>query len=89
MSKEAFLQAELGLQGKSFTTHTCAPHQKLHPKNPVGKKGHGEKSTHMLGFTQVPALDLQGFDFASSFASELRLASGFFFELRAELHLLR
>ena len=43
----------------------------------------------MLGFTQLSALDLQGFDFASSFAFELQLACGFFFELRAELHLLR
>ena len=43
----------------------------------------------MLGFTQVPALDLRGFDFAGSFASGLRLASGFSSELRAELHLLR
>jgi len=88
MLKEAYLHAGLGLQGKSFTTHMCAS-PKTPSQKPSGKKGHGEKSTHMLEFTQVLALDLQGFDFASSFASELQLASGFFFELRVELHLLR
>ena len=44
----------------------------------------------MLGFTQMPALDVRGFDFAGSFTSGLlRLAIGFSSELRAELHRLR
>jgi len=67
----------------------CASPKTLSQK-PSGKKGHGEKSTHMLGFTQMPALDVRGFDFAGSFTSGLlRLAIGFSSELRAELHRLR
>jgi hypothetical protein len=46
------IKTQTRLQGPLFLAYTCAPHYKLHPKNPMGKRGIEKRACTRLASIQ-------------------------------------